>query len=60
MAYFKQALEEGEIVGFSLIEGADIVADVFTKQNSKQDALDEIVRENMFKHAQSRKNLVVF
>lgn len=29
VAYFKQALEEGEIVGFSWIEGAEIVVDVF-------------------------------
>ena len=60
MAYLKQALEEREIVGFLWIEGAEIVADVFTKQGSKWDTLEGIVRENKFKHAQSRKNLVVY
>ena len=54
VAYLKQALEEGEIKGFSWIEGAEIVADVFNKQGSKREALEEIVRENRFKHALSK------
>ena len=45
VAYLKQSLEEGEIVGYSWIQGESIVADVFTKQGSKQNALEEIVRE---------------
>ena len=60
MAYLKQSLEEGEIVGYSWIQGEDIVADVFTKQGSKRDALEEIVQENEFKHALTKDNLVVF
>ena len=55
VVYLKQPLEEGKIVGFSWIEGAEIVADIFRKQGSKRDALEEIVRENKFKHSQSRK-----
>ena len=54
------ALEEGEIVGFSLIEWEEIIADIFTKQDSKREVLEEIVRENKFKHALSRKNLMVY
>ena len=32
VAYLKQSLEEGEIVGYSWIQGESIVVDVFTKQ----------------------------
>ena len=60
IAYLKQALEEGEIAGYSWIKGEEIVADVFTKQGSKQDALGEIIEENKFRHAESIDNLVVF
>ena len=60
VAHLKQALEEGEIVGFSWIEGSEIVADIFTKQGSKREVLEEIVEENRFKHALSKKNLVVY
>ena len=50
-AYLKQALEEGEITGYSWIQGEEIVADVFTKQGSKWDTLGEIMDHNKFKHA---------
>ena len=60
MAYLKQELEDGEILGYSWIQGEEIVADIFTKQGSKREALDEIVRENRFRHAQTKDNLVVF
>ena len=60
MAYLKQSLEEGEIMGYSLIRGEEIVADIFTKQGSTCEALEEIIRENKFRHAQIRDNWVVF
>ena len=41
MAYLKQSLEEGEIMGYSWIQGEEIVADIFTKQGSTQDTLEE-------------------
>ena len=59
MAYLKQELEDGEILGYSWIQGEEIVADIFTKQGSKREALDEIVRENRFRHAQTKDNLVL-
>ena len=60
VSFLKQALEEGEISRFSWIEGTEIVADVFTKQRSKRESLDEIVLENRFRHALSKDNLVMF
>ena len=51
---------EEEIIAYSWIEGAEIVADVFTKKGSKRDVLEEIVLENKFKHAQTKDNLVVY
>ena len=53
IAYLKQALEEGEITGYSWIKREEIVADVFTKQGSKRDALGEIMDQNKFEHAQT-------
>ena len=53
IAYLKQALEEGEITGYSWIQREEIVADVFTKQGSKRDALGEIMDQNKFEHAQT-------
>ena len=59
VAYLKQELEDGEILGYSWIQGEEIVVDIFTKQGSKREALDEIVRENRFRHAQTKDNLVL-
>ena len=36
------------------------MADVFTKQGSQRAALDEIVLDNVFRHAQTVDNLVLF
>jgi hypothetical protein len=60
VAFLKQTLEEGEISQFSWIEGTEIVADVLTKQGSRRESLDEIVKRNRFRHAQSKDNQVVF
>ena len=51
VAYLKQALEEGAVLGYSYIKGAEIVRDVFIKQGSKREGLEDIVLENKFKHA---------
>ena len=51
MAYLKQSLEDSDILGYSWIQGEEIVADIFTKQGWKNYVLDEIIRENKFKHA---------
>ena len=55
-----QMLEEGEISRYSWIEGKEIVADVFMKAGSTRESLDEITRENIFRHAQSKDNLVQY
>ena len=60
VASLKQNLEDGEINSFSWIAGTEIVADVFTKQGSQRESLDEIVLENVFRHAQTEDNLVVY
>ena len=60
MASLKQMLEEGEISRYSWIEGKEIIADVFTKSGSTRESLDEITRENIFRHAQSKDNLVQY
>ena len=54
----KQNLEDGEVDSFSWIAGTEIVADVFTKQGSQREVLDEIVTNNMFKHAKNEDNMV--
>ena len=56
----KQSLEEGEVLGYSWIQGEEIVADVFTKQGSRRDVLEGIIKKNKFKHAQTKDNLVVY
>ena len=56
----KQNLEDGEVSQYAWIAGTEIVADVFTKQGSQREALDEIVKDNIFKHAQTVDNLVIF
>ena len=48
------------MIGYSWIQGEEIVVDVFTMQGSRQDALGEIMDQNKFKHAQTQDNLVVF
>ena len=60
VASLKQNLEDGEINSFSWIAGTEIVADVFTKQGSQRETLDEIVLENVFRHAQNEDNLVLY
>ena len=48
IAYLKQSLEDGDVEEFSWIEGKEIVADVLTKQGSKREALNEIMKDNIF------------
>merc|ERR1712030_263516 len=43
VATLKQNLEDGEVDRFLWIAGTEIVADVFTKQGSERESLDEIV-----------------
>ena len=43
VAALKQSLEDGDVSRFSWITGVEIVADVFTKQGSERETLDEIM-----------------
>ena len=54
--YFKQSLESGDVIGYSWIQGEEIVADVLTKRGSRREAPNEIVLENKFSHVQTRDN----
>ena len=56
--YLKQSLESGEVLGYSWIQGEEIVADVLTKRGTRREALNEIVIENRFRHTQTRDNWV--
>ena len=60
IASLKQSIEDGDVEQYSWIEGKEIVADVFTKQGLKKEALDEIIKNNNFMHAQREDNLVVY
>ena len=48
VASLKQSMEDGDVEQYSWIEGKEIVADVFTKQGSNREALDEIIKKNNF------------
>ena len=58
LAALKQNLEDGEVKSFSWITRTEIVADVFMKQGSQREVLDEIVMDNTFKHAKNEDNMV--
>ena len=60
VSFMKQTLEDGEVEQYSWIEGTEIVADVLTKQGSFKESLDEIIKDNKFRHAQNKDNLVVY
>ena len=51
LTFLKQSLEDGDVEEFFWIEGKDIVADVLTKQGSKREFLNELMEDNVFKHA---------
>ena len=57
VASLQHNLEDGEIDSFSWIVGTEIVADVFMKQGSQRETLDEIVLNNIFRHAQNTDNM---
>ena len=44
--FLKQSLESGDILVYSWIQVEEIVADVMTKQESRREALQDIIREN--------------
>ena len=60
IASLKQNLEDAEISQFSWIPGSEIVADIFTKQGSEIEALEEIMIKNEFRNSLSTDNMVIF
>ena len=60
IAFLKQSLEDRSVEQFSWIEGKEIVADIFTKEGSKREALEEIIKDNFFRHAKSKDNLLKY
>ena len=60
IAALKQNLEDAEVQRFSWIPGNQIVADVFTKQGSDRESLDEIMSKNIFRHARTEDNMVIY
>ena len=58
MASLKHNLEEREVDSFSWIAGTEILADVFTKQGSQREELEEIVKENIFRQGKTEDNMV--
>ena len=60
IASLKQNLEDGEISQYSWISGHKIVADIFTKQGSEREALEEILIDNEFRNSLSSDNMVIY
>ena len=60
IASLKQNLEDAEVERFSWIPGNQIVADIFTKQGSDRVSLDEIMSKNVFRHARTEDNMVIY
>jgi len=58
VAYLKQCLEDKEGGSYWWIEGKKIVADVLTKQDSRREALNEIIIGSWFRNALDEKNCV--
>ena len=56
----KQGLEDEDVLAYSWIPGEEIVADILTKQGSRHEALEEILARNVFRHAQTEYNLVIY
>ena len=45
---------------YSWIQGEEIVADVLTKQGSRRELLDEIIKNNEFRNAHTKDNRVTY
>ena len=58
--YLKQSLESGDVLGYSWIQGEEIVVVVLTKRGSRREALKEIVMENRYRHVQTKDNWVFY
>jgi hypothetical protein len=55
----KDVLYQGIVFSFSWLEAEEMLADLFTKDRKNHDDLDSLTRDNVFKQAQQKKNMVV-
>jgi hypothetical protein len=55
----KNVLYEGIVFSFSWLESEEMLADLFTKEIKHHEDLDLLIRDNVFKQAQEKKNMVV-
>ena len=60
VAYLKQSLEDEDVIAYSWIPGEEIVVDILTKRGSGCEELEEILVRNVFRHAQTKDNLVIY
>ena len=59
MADLKQKLLDKSVTAFSWIETKAMTADVLTKEGGDVENMLEVVRENVFRKANSKNNMVV-
>merc|ERR1712074_341061 len=59
VASLKQSMEDKDVARYSWIIGSEIVADALTKQGPPRQSLEELVTQNIFRHALTDDNLVV-
>ena len=60
MTDLKQKLEDGDVTAYSWIETKSMTADILTKEGGEVENILEVVRENLFRKANSEHNMVVF
>ena len=60
MTDLKEKLIDGEVSAYSWIETRAMTADVLTKEGVEVENVLEVVRENVFRKANSKQNMVVF
>ena len=53
-------MEDREVMAHSWIPGEEIVVDILTKQGSRREILEDILRRIEFGHAQTEDNLVTY
>ena len=60
VSYLKQDFEDEEVLAYSWIPEEEIVADILTKQGSKHEEPEEILKKKIFRHEQTEDNMVTY
>ena len=60
MSYLKKGLEYEDVLAYSWIQREENVAYILTEQGLRHEALEEILERNIFRHAQTEDNLVIY